>query len=99
MWISEFADKKSAYNEVHLYSKSNVFFFFVPFQCKLWYYKGNYSMFKKMVVQKRRELVKAYEAQEKRIKEMKSQGQSKKKAEAKQKDALSRKQQKNQVRK
>lgn len=65
-------------------------------QCKLWYYKGNYSMFKKMVVQKRRELVKAYEAQEKRIKEMKSQGQSKKKAEAKQKDALSRKQQKNQ---
>ena len=56
-------------------------------------------MFKKMVVQKRRELVKAYEAQEKRIKELKSQGQSKKKAEAKQKDALSRKQQKNQVRK
>jgi ATP-binding cassette subfamily F protein 1 len=56
-------------------------------------------MFKKMVVQKRRELIKAYEAQEKRIKEMKSQGQSKKKAEAKQKDALSRKQQKNQVRK
>ena len=55
-------------------------------------------MFKKMVVQKRRELVKAYEAQEKRIKEMKSQGQSKKKAEAKQKENLSRKQQKNQVR-
>lgn len=43
-------------------------------QCKLWYYKGNYSMFKKMVVQKRRELIKEYEKQEKRIKELKSSG-------------------------
>jgi ATP-binding cassette subfamily F protein 1 len=54
-------------------------------------------MFKKMVVQKRRELIKDYEKQEKRLKELKSQGQSKKKAEGKAKEALTRKQQKNQV--
>jgi len=65
-------------------------------QCKLWYYKGNYSMFKKMEMQKRRERIKEYEKQEKRLKELKSSGQSKKKAEAKQKEALTRKQQKNQ---
>merc|ERR1712113_420394 len=64
-------------------------------QCKLWYYKGNYSMFKKMVVQKLRERVKDYEKQEKRLKELKSSGQSKKKAEAKTKEALTRKQMKN----
>merc|ERR1719232_875453 len=62
-------------------------------QCKLWYYKGNYSMFKKMEMQKRRERIKEYEKQEKRIKELKSSGQSKKKAESKQKEALTRKQQ------
>jgi len=66
-------------------------------QCKLWYYKGNYSMFKKMEVQKRRERLKDYEKQEKRIKELKASGQSKKKAESKQKEALTRKQQKNQT--
>jgi len=65
-------------------------------QCKLWYYKGNYSMFKKMELQKRRERIKEYEKQEKRLKELKSAGQSKKKAESKQKEALTRKQQKNQ---
>ncbi len=65
-------------------------------QCKLWYYKGNYSMFKKMVVQKRRELIKEYEKQEKRLKELKGSGQSKKKAEAKTKEVLTRKQMKNQ---
>ena len=54
-------------------------------------------MFKKMVVQKRRELIKEYEKQEKRIKELKSQGQSKKKAEDKQKNALTRKQEKGKV--
>jgi len=64
-------------------------------QCKLWYYKGNYSMFKKMEQQKRRERIKDYEKQEKRIKEMKASGQSKKKAESKQKEALTRKQEKN----
>merc|ERR1711994_619298 len=65
-------------------------------QCKLWYYKGNYSMFKKMEQQKRRERIKDYEKQEKRLKELKASGQSKKKAESKQKEALTRKQQKNQ---
>lgn len=38
----------------------------------MWYYKGNYSMFKKMAVQKRRELLKEYEKQEKRLRELKS---------------------------
>ena len=65
-------------------------------QCKLWYYKGNYSMFKKMVVQKTRERMKEYEKQERRLKELKQSGQSKKKAEAKTKEALTRKQMKNQ---
>merc|ERR1712013_542344 len=46
-------------------------------QCKLWYYKGNYSMFKKMEMQKRRERIKEYEKQEKRIKELKSSEHSK----------------------
>ena len=64
-------------------------------QCKLWYYKGNYSMFKKMVVQKLKERLKDFEKQEKRLKELKSSGQSKKKAEAKTKEALTRKQMKN----
>merc|ERR1711970_1279117 len=64
--------------------------------CKLRYYKGNYSMFKKMEMQKRRERIKDYEKQEKRLKELKSSGQSKKKAESKQKEALTRKQMKNQ---
>lgn len=66
-------------------------------QCKLWYYKGNYSMFKAMEMQKRRERIKDYEKQEKRIKELKASGSSKKKAESKQKEALTRKQQKNQT--
>jgi len=61
---------------------------------KLFYYKGNYSMFKKMYVQKRREMVKEYEKQEKRIRELKAHGQSKKAAEKKQKEVLTRKQEK-----
>jgi len=65
-------------------------------QCKLWYYRGNYSLFKKMEIQKRRERMKDYEKQERRIKELKASGQSKKKAESKQKEALTRKQLKNQ---
>jgi len=64
-------------------------------QHKLWYYKGNYSMFKKMEQQKRRERIKDYEKQEKRLKELKASGQSKKKAESKQKESLTRKQEKN----
>merc|ERR1719150_2368996 len=63
-------------------------------QCKLWYYKGNYSTFKKMEEQKRRERIKEYEKQEKRIRDLKSSGQSKKKAESKTKEALTRKQMK-----
>nr|CAD7605560.1 unnamed protein product [Timema genevievae] len=64
-------------------------------QQKLYYYKGNYSMFKKMFVQKRKEQVKEYEKQEKKIKDLKAHGQSKKQAEKKQKEALTRKQEKN----
>ncbi|XP_074038690.1 ATP-binding cassette sub-family F member 1 [Leptinotarsa decemlineata] len=62
---------------------------------KLYYYKGNYSMFKKMHVQKKKEMIKEYEKQEKRLKELKSSGSSKKQAEKKQKEALTRKQEKN----
>jgi len=62
---------------------------------KLYYYKGNYSMFKKMHHQKKKEMIKDYEKQEKRIREMKAQGNSKKQAEKKQKDVLTRKQEKN----
>lgn len=64
-------------------------------QQKLFYYKGNYSMFKKMYEQKRKEMIKAYEKQEKRLKDLKAAGQSKKQAEKKQKEALTRKQEKN----
>lgn len=64
-------------------------------QQKLFYYKGNYSMFKKMYEQKRKEIIKAYEKQEKRLKDLKASGQSKKQAEKKQKEALTRKQEKN----
>lgn len=64
-------------------------------QQKLFYYKGNYTMFKKMYEQKKREMIKAYEKQEKRIKDLKAHGQSKKAAEKKQKEALTRKQEKN----
>ncbi|XP_050526613.1 ATP-binding cassette sub-family F member 1 [Daktulosphaira vitifoliae] len=62
---------------------------------RLYYYKGNYSMFKKMYSQKKKEIIKEYEKQEKRLKEMKQQGQSKKQAEKKQKEVLTRKQEKN----
>uniref|UniRef100_A0A182R0U9 ATP-binding cassette sub-family F member 1 n=1 Tax=Anopheles farauti TaxID=69004 RepID=A0A182R0U9_9DIPT len=61
---------------------------------KLYYYKGNYTMFKKMYVQKRREMIKEYEKQERRLKDLKAHGQSKKAAEKKQKENLTRKQEK-----
>ena len=48
-----------------------------------------------MEEQKRKERIKEYEKQEKRIRDLKSSGQSKKKAESKQKEALTRKQLKN----
>ncbi|CAG0882736.1 unnamed protein product [Cyprideis torosa] len=64
-------------------------------QQKLYYYRGNYSMFKKMYVQKRREQIKAYENQERRLRDLKKAGKSSKQAEAKQKVTLTRKQEKN----
>lgn len=65
---------------------------------KLHYYRGNYTMFKKMLQQKRKEQLKAWERQEKRIKELKQSGTSKKVAEKKEKQQLSRKQEKNKSR-
>ncbi len=47
---------------------------------KLFYYKGNYSQFKRMLTQKRREQLKEYEKQERKIRELKAGGQSTKKA-------------------
>merc|ERR1712179_773184 len=44
---------------------------------KLYYYKGNYTMFKKMHQQKKKEMLKEYEKQEKSIKEMKASNKSK----------------------
>ncbi|KAK2176253.1 hypothetical protein NP493_669g00031 [Ridgeia piscesae] len=64
-------------------------------QKKLFYYRGNYCTFKKMLKQKRKEQLNQYEKQEKRLKEMKSSGKSTKQAEKTQKEALTRKQQKN----
>ncbi len=64
-------------------------------QQKLFYYRGNYATFKKMLVQKRKEQAKAWEEQEKRLRRMKASGKSTKQAEKVQKEALTRKQQKN----
>ncbi|GAB1597945.1 ATP-binding cassette sub-family F member 1-like [Argonauta hians] len=64
-------------------------------QQKLFYYRGNYGTFKKMLVQKRKEQLKEYEKQEKRLRDLKASGKSSKQAESKQKEALTRKQQKN----
>lgn len=64
-------------------------------QEKLFYYKGNYSSFKKMLVQKRKEQVKEFEKQEKKLKELKASGKSNKQAEADQQKYLTRKQEKN----
>ncbi|XP_064457982.1 ATP-binding cassette sub-family F member 1-like isoform X5 [Ornithodoros turicata] len=62
---------------------------------KLYYYKGNFSQFKKMYVQRRKELIKEYEKQEKKLKQMKASGMSTKTATKTQVQALTRKQQKN----
>ncbi|XP_029638485.1 ATP-binding cassette sub-family F member 1 [Octopus sinensis] len=64
-------------------------------QQKLFYYRGNYGAFKKMLIQKRKEQLKEYEKQEKRLRDLKASGKSSKQAETKQKEALTRKQQKN----
>ncbi|TRY66673.1 hypothetical protein DNTS_008003 [Danionella cerebrum] len=61
---------------------------------KLYYYRGNYLTFKKMYVQKQKELLKQYEKQEKKLKDLKAGGKSTKQAEKQTKDALTRKQQK-----
>jgi len=45
-------------------------------QQKLYYYRGNYCTFKKMLIQKQKEQQKNYEKKEKKIKEMKSLGKS-----------------------
>ncbi|XP_050398362.2 ATP-binding cassette sub-family F member 1 [Patella vulgata] len=58
---------------------------------KLFYYKGNYANFKKMFIQKRKEQLKEYDKQEKKLKDMKASGKSTKQAEAKQKDMMSKK--------
>ncbi|KAI8518537.1 ATP-binding cassette sub- F member 1 [Branchiostoma belcheri] len=60
--------------------------------CKLFYYRGNYTQFKKMYKQKAKELLKEYEKQEKKIRELKASGKSKVQAEKKQKEILTRKQ-------
>ncbi|GCB68224.1 ATP-binding cassette sub-family F member 1 isoform X2 [Scyliorhinus torazame] len=61
---------------------------------KLYYYRGNYNTFKKMYQQKQKELLKLYEKQEKRLKDLKAGGKSTKQAEKQTKEALTRKQQK-----
>ncbi|XP_062265446.1 ATP-binding cassette sub-family F member 1 isoform X2 [Platichthys flesus] len=60
---------------------------------KLYYYRGNYLTFKKMYVQKQKELQKQYDKQEKKLKELKAGGKSTKQAEKQTKEALTRKQQ------
>lgn len=47
---------------------------------KLFYYKGNYTQFKKMHEQKKRELLKEYEKQERKMKALKQGGSSSKQA-------------------
>lgn len=61
---------------------------------KLYYYRGNYLTFKKMYIQKQKELLKQYEKQEKKLKDLKAGGKSTKQAEKQTKEALTRKQQK-----
>lgn len=60
-------------------------------QQKLFYYRGNYSLFKKMYGMKKREYEKKYEIQEKQLKALKKSGQSSKQAEKKVKDQRGRK--------
>ena len=50
---------------------------------KLHYYKGNYSLFKKMLVQTRTQQLKDFEKQERALKQLKDQGHSSKQASAK----------------
>ena len=50
---------------------------------KLYYYKGNYTSFKKMLLQTRTQQLKDYEKQERALKQLKDQGHSSKQASAK----------------
>lgn len=61
---------------------------------KLFYYRGNYTQFKKMLTQKRVEQLKEYEKQEKKLRELKMSGKSNKQAEEKTKTQLQKKQEK-----
>ncbi|KAM9166953.1 LOW QUALITY PROTEIN: ATP-binding cassette sub-family F member 1-like [Mergus octosetaceus] len=62
---------------------------------RLFYYRGNYMTFKKMYQQKQKELLKQFEKQEKKLRDLKAGGKSTKQAEKQTKEALSpRKQQK-----
>ncbi|KAL1765710.1 ATP-binding cassette sub-family F member 1 isoform X1 [Sigmodon hispidus] len=61
---------------------------------RLHYYRGNYMTFKKMYQQKQKDLLKQYEKQEKKLKELKAGGKSTKQAEKQTKEVLTRKQQK-----
>ncbi|XP_067057734.1 ATP-binding cassette sub-family F member 1-like [Acropora muricata] len=60
-------------------------------QQKLHYYRGNYEQFKKMYQQKVREQEKAYNRQQKQLKDLKASGQSRKQAEEKTKAVQGRK--------
>lgn len=61
-------------------------------QQKLFYYRGNYTQFKKMLEQKRKEQQKSYEKQQKEIQQLKQSGKSGKQAEKKVKDEKTRRQ-------
>jgi len=60
-------------------------------QMKLFYYRGNYSSFKKMYIQKKKEYEKKYENQEKQLKDIKKSGKSAKQAEKQIKEQKARK--------
>jgi ATP-binding cassette subfamily F protein 1 len=61
-------------------------------QMQLFYYRGNYTQFKKMYVQKRKEFQREFDKQEKKIRELKGKGKSTKQAESEVKEQYSRKQ-------
>lgn len=61
-------------------------------QQKLFYYRGNYTQFKKMLEQKRKEQQKDYDKQQKAIQQLKQSGKSGKQAEKKVKDEKTRRQ-------
>lgn len=61
-------------------------------QQKLFYYRGNYTQFKRMLEQKRKEQQKDYDKQQKQIQQLKQSGKSGKQAEKKVKDEKTRRQ-------